>query len=47
MDTETKKALLEGMSGFLQGAQIGQFNMFVESGAKVVYLEQVVGDATK
>ena len=33
MDTETKKALLEGMSGFLQGAQIGQFNMFVESGA--------------
>ena len=47
MDTETKKALLEGMSGFLQGAQIGQFNMFVESGAKVVYLEQEVSEEKK
>ena len=47
MGTETKKALLEGMSGFLQGAQIGQFNMFVESGAKVVYLEQEVSEEKK
>ena len=39
MTVDQKKALLEEMPGFLQGAQIGQFNMFVESGAKVVYNE--------
>lgn len=39
MKTEEKKALLESLPGFLQGAQIGQLNMFVESGAKVVYQE--------
>ena len=39
MTNEEKKALLEGMPGMLQGASIGQLNMFVESGAKVVYQE--------
>ena len=36
MTQEEKKDLLESLPGFLRGAQIGQFNMFVESGSKVV-----------
>ena len=39
MTQENKRNLLEGLPGFLQGAQIGQFIMCVESGAKVVYQE--------
>ncbi len=39
MEIEEKKALMEGMSDFLKGATIGQLNMFVESGAKMVYQE--------
>lgn len=47
MTVEQKKALLGEMPGFLQGAQIGQFNMFVESGAKVVYNEYVAQEEKK
>lgn len=37
MRMEDKKELLASLQGFLQGAQIGQFNMFVEDGATVNY----------
>lgn len=47
MTVEQKKALLGEMPGFLQGAQIGQFNMFVESGAKVVYNEYAAQEEKK
>ena len=47
MTVEQKKALLGEMPGFLQGAQIGQFNIFVESGAKVVYNEYAAQEEKK
>lgn len=47
MTQEEKKDLLESLPGFLQGAQIGQFNMFVESGAKVVYMENNYSQASQ
>ena len=47
MTVEQKKALLGEMPGFLQGAQIGQFNMFVESGAKVEYNEYAAQEEKK
>ena len=37
---ERKKALLERLPDILRGANIGQLNMFIESGAKAVYQEQ-------
>ena len=40
MTTEEKQALFAKLPGILQGANIGQLNMIVESGAKVVYQEQ-------
>ena len=39
MTIEEKKALLESLPELLRGTNIGQFNMIVESGAKVVYKE--------
>ena len=40
MTTEEKQALFAKLPEILQGANIGQLNMIVESGAKVVYQEQ-------
>ena len=44
MTAEEKKAFVAGMAGMFQGAnmQNAQVNMFVESGAKVVYKEVTV-----
>ena len=39
MTAEQKKAMIESLPELLKGATIGQLNMFVESGAKVVYQE--------
>lgn len=39
MTAEEKQMLTAQALGMLQGARIGQLNMFVESGAKVVYQE--------
>ena len=39
MTIEEKRALVAQAMGMLQGASINQLNMFVESGAKVVYQE--------
>lgn len=40
MTQEAKQALMERSLDVLKGATIHQLNMFVESGAKVVYKEQ-------
>ena len=40
MTTEEKQALFAKLPEILQGASIGQLNMIVEGGAKVVYQEQ-------
>ena len=40
MTAEEKKVLFEHLPDVLKGANIGQLNMFIESGAKVVYQEQ-------
>ena len=39
MTIEEKKALLESLPELLRGTNIGQLNMIIESGAKVVYKE--------
>jgi len=45
MTFEEKKNLLGEMPHLLQGAKIGQLNMFVESGANVVYQENAAPQA--
>ena len=40
MTAEEKKSIFEHLPNILKGVNIGQLNMFVESGAKVVYQEQ-------